>query len=128
LKQGEVGWELARNDHKAPMVSPLSGTVISVNDNVRKRTDIIHDDPHDAGYLLVLDPLNLELDMKKLFTGKECSRWIEKENQSLLEILGPEYERLAATGANVIGDIYGHFPEIDWDRLVIRFLQTGMTR
>ncbi len=123
LKQGEVGWELNRNDHKAPMVSPVSGTVIAVNDGVGKHPEIAHDHPYDAGCLLLLNPSNPESDMKKLYMGKECFQWMEKENQSLLEILGPEYERLAATGSELIDDIYGNFPEIKWDRLVKIFLR-----
>lgn len=122
LKQGEVAWELNRNGHKAPMASPVSGTVISVNDNVLKQPDITNDDPYDAGFLLVLKPSNLEKDLKTLYVGKECFQWMEKEHQSLMEILGPEYERLAATGAEAINDIFGHISDIDWDTLVSRFL------
>ena len=129
LKQGEAGWELNRNGHKAPMVSPVSGTVISVNDTVIKHPRTAHDHPYDSGCLLLLKPSNLELDMKKLYRGKECFQWMEKENQSLLEILGSEYERLAATGSELIDDIYGNFPGIKWDRLVKIFLggEKGMT-
>lgn len=127
LKQGEVGWELNRNDHKAPMASPVSGTVMAVNNNVGKRPEITHDDPYDAGCLLLLDPSNLELDMKKLYMGKECFQWMEKENQILLELLGPRYERLAATGASPVNDIFGNFPEIAWDQLVKIFLRTKKT-
>ena len=60
--------------------------------------------------------------MRKLYMGKECFQWMEKENQRLLEILGPEYERLAATGSELIDDMYGNFPGIKWDRLVKIFL------
>lgn len=127
LRQGEVAWELNRNDHKAPMVSPVSGKVISVNDKVLKRPEIINDDPFDKGFLLVLEPFSPELDMKTLYMGKECFKWMEKEHQSLMEILGTEYERLAATGAEAINDIYGNIPGIDWDTLVSRFLQKRMT-
>jgi hypothetical protein len=45
-----------------------------------------------------------------------------------MEILGPEYERLAATGARAINDIYGHIPGIDWDKLVSKFLGARMKR
>jgi glycine cleavage system H lipoate-binding protein len=128
LIQGEVGWELNRNGHKAPMVSPVSGTVISVNDNVIKRPNITNDDPYNAGYLLLLDSFSPELDMKTLYIGKECFQWMEKEHQSLMEMLGAEYERLAATGAESIKDIYGHVPDIDWDTLVSKFLKTKMKR
>lgn len=128
LKQSEVGWELNRNDHKAPIVSPMSGTVIAVNDNVKKRPEITHDDPYDTGFLLLLKPSDPELDMKKLYMGKECFQWMEEEHQSLLDILGPEYERLAATGAEAISDIFGHIPDLDWDTLVSKFLQKRMKR
>jgi glycine cleavage system H lipoate-binding protein len=123
LKQGEVGWELNRNGYKAPMVSPVSGTVIAVNDYIRNNPEITHDHPYDAGCLLLLTPSNLERDMRKLYMGKECFQWMEKENQRLLEILGPEYERLAATGSELIDDMYGNFPGIKWDRLVKIFLR-----
>ena len=51
--------------------------------------------------------------------------WIEKENRNLLELLGTRYERLAATGGKPVDDIFGYFPEMDWDRLVFSFLHTA---
>jgi hypothetical protein len=39
-------------------------------------------------------------------------------------MMGPEYEKLAATGAEPIGDVFGNIPEIGWDRLVETFLHT----
>jgi hypothetical protein len=48
---------------------------------------------------------------------------MEKENKKLLQLLGPEFERLAATGAEPIADLFGHLPEIGWDRLVQTFFQ-----
>jgi glycine cleavage system H lipoate-binding protein len=125
LMQGEVGWVLTRNDHKAPMQSPVSGIVFAVNDRTKEQPEITHDDPYGEGWLLLLSPVSLEVNMKELYLGKESFQWIEKENQSLLEFLGSKYERLAATGGGLIDDIFGHFPEIDWDRLVRTFLRTA---
>ena len=125
LKQDEVGWVLTRNDHKAPMQSPVSGTVHAVNNRIKEQPGITHNDPYEAGWLFLLEPSSLENNLKELFLGKESFQWLEKENQRLLELLGPQYERLAATGGGLIDDIYGHFPEIDWDRLVRTFLRTA---
>nr|MBC8360972.1 glycine cleavage system protein H [Candidatus Desulfatibia profunda] len=124
LKQGEVGWVLTRNGHKAPMQSPVSGTVFAVNDKVRKQPEIAQGDPYEEGWLFLIDPADLKLNLKGLYFGKECFEWMEKENRNLLEFLGAEYERLAATGGGLIDDIYGHFPEMDWDRMVRTFLRT----
>jgi len=125
LNQGEVGWVLNRNDHKAPMQSPVSGTVRAVNNRIKAQPGITHNDPYEEGWLFLLEPSSLENNLKELFLGQESFQWLEKENQSLLEFMGPKYERLAATGGQMIDDIYGQFPEIDWDRLVSTFLRTA---
>ena len=124
LMQGEVGWVLNRNDHEAPMQSPVSGIVFAVNDRIKEQPEITHDDPYGEGWLFLLNPVSLKIDMKALYLGKKCFQWIENEIQNLLKFLGPNCERLAATGGDLIDDIFGHFPEIDWDRLVRTFLRT----
>ncbi len=124
LVQGEVGWVLNRNDHKAPMQSPVSGIVFAVNDKIKEQPEITHNDPYEEGWLFILNPVSLEINMKELCFEKECFHWIEKEIQDLLGFLEPKYERLAATGGELIDDIFGHFPDIDWDRLVKTFLHT----
>jgi hypothetical protein len=49
---------------------------------------------------------------------------MEQETGGLLSMLGPEYGRLAATGADPINDFYGQFPDLGWERLAKRFLHT----
>jgi len=49
---------------------------------------------------------------------------MEKETQKLMSLMGPEYERLAATGGGVVNDVIGNHPELGWDRLVQTFLRT----
>jgi heterodisulfide reductase subunit A2 len=125
LKQGEVGWVLTRKGHTAPMQSPVSGTVFAVNDQIRKQPKIAQGDPYEEGWLFLIDSRDLKLNLKGLYFGKECFEWMEKENRNLLEFLGAGYERLAATGGDLIDDICGLFPEMDWDRMVRTFLRTN---
>jgi heterodisulfide reductase subunit A2 len=124
LMQGEEGWVLNRNDHEASMQSPVSGIIFAVNDRIKKQPEIAHDDPYGEGWLFLLNPVSLKIDMKALYLGKKCFQWIENEIRNLLRFLGPNCERLAATGGDLIDDIFGHFPEIDWDQLVRTFLRT----
>jgi hypothetical protein len=49
---------------------------------------------------------------------------MEKESQNLLNLMGPRYKQMAATGGKPIDDVFGNFPEIKWDRLVRTFLRT----
>jgi hypothetical protein len=40
--------------------------------------------------------------------------------------MGPGYEKMAAAGDELIDDIYGNLPEVNWYRLAVKFLQTGI--
>ncbi|MCJ7538271.1 MAG: glycine cleavage system protein H, partial [Desulfobacterales bacterium] len=128
LRQGEIGCVLTRNNKKAPIQSPVSGTVWAVNDKVLKKPAVAHDDPYHDGWLFMLDSANIKPDLEVLYSGKECFQWMEKESQNLFELLGPSYKQLAATGGEPIDDIFGHFPEISWDRLVRTLFRTAEKR
>ena len=125
LRQGEIGCVLTCNDRKAPLQSPVSGTVCAVNDKVLKQPAVAHDDPYHDGWLFMLDPSNIKPELEGLYSGKECFQWMEKESKNLYELMGPRYEHLAATGGEPIDDIFGHFPEISWDRLVRTLFRTA---
>jgi glycine cleavage system H lipoate-binding protein len=128
LRQGEIGHILTRNDKKAPMQSPMSGTVYIVNDHVKKNPELTHDDPFHEGWLYILDAENLKPELAGLYSGRECFQWMEKESQNLYELLGPGYKKLAATGGEPIDNIFGHLPEISWARLVGTFFRTAEKR
>lgn len=124
LKQDQVAWTLGRNDHKAAVLSPVTGTVLAVNYKAQDHPEITHEDPYQEGWLFVLEPNAPKKNLKGLYFGEESFKWIEQENLTLMNLMGPQYERLAATGGEPIDDVFGHFPEIGWDHLARTFLRT----
>jgi glycine cleavage system H lipoate-binding protein len=128
LKQGEVGFVMFRNGHQAPMQSPLSGKVVAVNSKAMQNPSLCHQDSYYSGWLFLLDPYYLKNELKALYFGQESLDWMERENRLLLESLGPEYERLAATGGEPTEDLFGSLPEVGWDSLVRIFLRTQLKR
>ncbi len=46
--------------------SPVSGTVKEVNEELEDEPEIINSEPYGAGWLFVVDPSNLEEDLKNL--------------------------------------------------------------
>lgn len=124
LKQSEVGWTFARDDNRAAVLSPVTGTVLAVNHKVEDHPEIAHEDPYRHGWLFILEPKYPKRNLKGLYFGKESFNWMEQEGNRLMSLMGPEYERLAATGGEAMDDLYGHYPEIGWNRLVETFLRT----
>lgn len=124
MQQNKVGWSFARNGHAAAVLSPITGTVLAVNQKVREHPELIHADPYKTGWLFIMEPVMPKRNLKGLYFGRESLQWMEKESQRLLSLMGPAYKDLAATGAEPISDVYGFFPEIGWDVLVKKFLRT----
>jgi hypothetical protein len=102
----------------------LSGTVLAVNEKVREHPEIAHEDPYQEGWLLILETDSLKANLMGLYFGEESFRWTEEESRRLMELVGPEYRRLASTGGEPMDDVFARFPDIGWDRLVQTFLRT----
>jgi glycine cleavage system H lipoate-binding protein len=124
LMQNQVGLAIARGDRQAGVLAPVSGTVLAVNHLVDEHPELPHADPYDEGWLLMVEPDAVRANMKGLFCGTTCLTWMEHESDRLLELIGPNYRGLAATGGRAIADVFGRFPQIGWDRLVAEFLHT----
>ncbi len=125
INQGRLAWSMERDGRRASIQSPLTGNVLTVNGKAIEDPAIIHNDPYEKGWLLELQPHFLERELNTLFSGKDCSGWVDHENRLLLGLLGPEYENLAATGGKANDDFFGNFPESGWERLVHMFLERG---
>ncbi|MDY7035398.1 MAG: glycine cleavage system protein H [Thermodesulfobacteriota bacterium] len=124
LKQDQVGWTFGKNDHKAAVLSPVTGTVLALNNKANEYPEIVNYDPYQEGWLFILEPDLPKRNLKRLYFEDESFQWMEQESKKLLGLLGPEYERLAATGGEPINDFFGQFPEIGWDTLTTTFLRT----
>jgi heterodisulfide reductase subunit A len=123
LHQGRMGWLLTRGGHRANILSPATGKIFDVNAKMLDQPQTISEDPYEKGWLIILEPVACANDLKRLLSGQQRLRWMEKETERLLQLLGEEYERLAATGGEILPDLFGHFPEIGWDTLVKSFFQ-----
>lgn len=124
VKRDQVGLTFGRDEHQAASLSPVTGTILAVNHKVREHPEIIHEDPYHAGWLCILEPDMPKRNLKGLYFDNESFQWIEQESRKLLNLMGPEYEQLAATGAQPISDVFGSIPRLGWDRLVKTFLRT----
>jgi glycine cleavage system H lipoate-binding protein/uncharacterized CHY-type Zn-finger protein len=124
LKQAQVGCVVTRDGQRAPVLSPLTGRVLAVNQKTILEPGTICEDPYQEGWLFQLEPSFLKLEAQALYANGDSFRWMERESGELMKMLGPSYERLAATGGEPVADLFGRFPEVGWDSLVRTFLRT----
>ncbi|BBO71546.1 hypothetical protein DSCA_54760 [Desulfosarcina alkanivorans] len=124
VQQDRVGWAFGRDDHRAAVLSPVTGTVLAVNHPAREHPQIVNQDPYGSGWLFIVEPEVPKRNLKRLYFGKESLQWMDQENRKLLGLMGPPYEGLAATGGSVVRDIFGTIADLSWDALASRFLHT----
>ncbi|MBU1566108.1 MAG: glycine cleavage system protein H [Proteobacteria bacterium] len=122
LKKDQAGLAFSRSDKEAAVKSPVTGTVLAINNRVQEHPEIVHEDPYNEGWLCIIEPKMPKLNLRGLFYGKDSLEWTDRESQRLLRLIGPEYQNLAAAGGEPVDDIYASFPEIGWDRLAETFL------
>ncbi|MEA1968821.1 MAG: glycine cleavage system protein H [Thermodesulfobacteriota bacterium] len=123
INKGEAGWSIIQNNNEAKITSPLTGTIISVNQRVKENPNIMHTDPYQNGWLYIVEPDSPKKDLADLYFGEESTSWMDQESGKLMKLMGPEYENLAATGGEPVKDFFGFNPEIGWDKLVNTFLK-----
>jgi glycine cleavage system H protein len=60
------------------LISPLSGIVKEVNEELRDKPELLNEDPYGSGWLLVLEPKKLDEELKSLMTFGAAKEWTRK--------------------------------------------------
>ncbi len=81
--QGQCFSHLIQESHIVQLVSPLSGTVISVK-QISKNTFIGPHEPWQGGWLVTIRPDNLEHDLQTLLFGKRAREWYQKKEHEVV--------------------------------------------
>ena len=126
IRQGRPEIGISRGKLKAESISPIEGTVVAVNSKVAEDPGTANRDPYGEGWLMIVEPVKLRVDLKNLIYGDESTLWIEDEVCRLGAMMADDAPYpLAATGGRAVNDIYGEMPELGWDNLVNAFFLTG---
>ncbi len=57
------------------LISPLSGTIDQVNDEVTSKPETLNEDPYNKGWLLVITPSNLDAELAALMDFNASVEW-----------------------------------------------------
>lgn len=126
--QDHLCMALLREGYKASIEAPVDGTIEAINPKVRQRPGLIHEDPYGEGWLFRVKPINLQQNLENLFYGESNVTWIEQESQRLFYLMNTTIGATLPSGGNILDDVYGHYPQLGWRRLVKEFLLTNLTQ
>lgn len=80
-EQGEAFGELDSVKTTADLVSPVSGKVVAVNDEIVKKLDTLMEDPYEEGWLIKVKVPDAS-DLEELMGIKEYEKYLESEGDS----------------------------------------------
>ena len=109
-------------------MAPLDGMVEVVNPRVRQRPGLAHDDPYGEGWLCVVTPTNLKHDLENLLYGRAMLPGSKVRPISFWGCWNPRQVPPCPPGGRTIDDVFGHYPQLGWRRLVQEFLHTAKSR
>ncbi|MCW4022140.1 MAG: glycine cleavage system protein GcvH [archaeon] len=57
------------------LISPVSGTIESVNEELDSKPELLNEDPYGEGWIIIVEPTNLEEDLKTLLAFDAAVEW-----------------------------------------------------
>ena len=78
VSQGETCGKIQSAKWVGKFVSPISGEIIQVNEDLEDEPTLINSSPYNKGWIMVLKPSDLENDLKNLMKGEEVISFVKK--------------------------------------------------
>ena len=79
IKQGELFGTLETAKWVGQLFSPVSGKIEEVNEDVVDQPKLVNEDPYGKGWMVIIDPTNLEEDLTRLVKGDQAVEWLKKD-------------------------------------------------
>jgi glycine cleavage system H protein len=84
IGQGKCCAHIIQEDYILPVISPLSGSIQTINHRLEKEPELITNAPRGDGWLITIKPENLESDLKNLLFGRKALSWYQKEEKEII--------------------------------------------
>ena len=57
------------------LIAPISGTIEEINAEVQSKPEILNEDPYEKGWLLIVNPSNLQAELAKIMNYNQAVEW-----------------------------------------------------
>ncbi len=79
VSQGEVCGKIQSRKWIGKLVSPVSGEIVQINEDLEEETGLINTDAYGKGWILLIEASDLESELENLIHGAAVADFIEKE-------------------------------------------------
>ncbi len=130
VKNGEALFKVKQDRRELTFYSPVSGKIVGVNSELLENPAKILEDPYINGWIIMIEPDDIAVELKSLFVGSEASRWLKSELRRFREFISREAPRFSPTAEPTLADgglvIKGVLKGVDdevWEKFKKEFVE-----
>jgi len=86
VEAGEVCGKIQSAKWIGKLVAPISGEIVEVNEELENDSTLINKDPYGEGWIVLIEPGNLDADLGNLMQGDTVREWLEAELKKAEEL------------------------------------------
>lgn len=83
IKQGEKAVMIRQGERVIFLLSPVTGRVTAVNQELKNNSELIKEFPYDKGWIYEVDPSRTDEDLHHLTLSDTAEEWIRKEESRM---------------------------------------------
>jgi glycine cleavage system H lipoate-binding protein len=126
LNQGEVAWKVRNGNRKLSQLAPLGGTVVEVNEKLRRDPTLANRSPYEEGWILKIQAKALNQEMPELMDSFQFKAHFDQCKARLMSFFNDQTLGLAyGDGEEVIKGVAGKLDEKAWNTLVAQLFHSS---
>ena len=122
VAQGEPAWQVQVDGHAIPMVSPVDGEVVEVNQDLLASPALVNSEPYDRGWLMRVKVPNPAAAKRNLLAGGLAKAWMNGIAEQLRAMPAGELGVVLPDGGFPVGGFARALSPEAWDRVAREFL------
>ena len=121
IRQGQKLATMLHNGKTVEMVSPIEGTVTSINEAALERPEAMRKDPYGEGWLVKVDSPDSRINFRNLLHGAVVRSWMEDTARQFRALMSPMAPVLAQDGGLAVDDLSLHLTDEAWSKATREF-------
>lgn len=131
VRKGEEISELVRDGKRLAIVSPVSGTITSLNHDLQDDPSMLHEDPYGKGWVCSIKPADWVGEVTGFHFAAGANTWLKKELERIRDFMAVTASRLnpetqavyMQDGGELAGYPLASMPEEVWSAFQDEFLK-----
>lgn len=128
IHQGERVWTLKSEKRELTQVSPISGKVIEVNQELLENPKVVTEKNVEKSWILKVEPTLLKRELRNLLHGDTIARWNQAVKEHLIATLTSAKFPVLQEGGEIKPDLGDELTPRQWEKVTREFFETGKSK